>query len=262
MTQPDNALIGLARKGDVQAITTLINRRTQPKGITTKVSIKSDCLQLLLESREAPEQQAVAIFTRNLLTSLKISGVCRVKLYGRKQGDEFPAWNTEFEIVTQNPDQTTSPLSRSTSTSVKPISTSIKPNTASTKSSSKFGGSFQLSSSLPKTPEQQKIAKSKAYEYGIAGAVLGFIISLPSVWAALQMLQIQGGGDFTMGYVIGIGVVVFIGYLSGFSQGLTQFGIACPNCDHQFILPGSGGNCPACSTGLYIDELGDCQVKL
>jgi len=262
MTQPDNTLIERARNGDVQAIATIINRRTQPKGVTTKVLIKGDCLQLLLESQEAPDQQAVATFARNLLTSLNISGVCRVKLYGRKKGDEFPAWNIEFEIVRQNSDQTASPSSQSSSTLVKPVSTPIKTNTTSIKSSSKFGGSFQLSSSLPKTPEQQKIAKSKAYEYGIAGAVLGLIISLPSVWAALQMLQIEGGGDFTMGYVIGIGVVVFIGYLSGFSQGSIQFGVDCPNCEHKFILSGSGGNCPACNAGLYIDERGNCQVRL
>lgn len=47
---------------------------------------------------------------------------------------------------------------------------------------------LQISSTL----EQRKIAKSKAYEYGIGGAILGFIVSLPSVWAALQILQIQG----------------------------------------------------------------------
>lgn len=260
MTQDDSKLIGLARKGDVQAIATLINRRTQFKGISTKVSINGDCLQLLLEAQEPPEQQVLTSFARSLLTSLRIPGIYRVKLYARKQGEEIPAWNTEFETVepTLQPPQTVS----------KPVIASVNSSTPLgiatkiTKSSPKFGGSFQLSSSIPKTPEQQKIAKSKAYEYGIAGAVLGFIISLPSVWAALQMLQLQGGSDFAMGYVIGIGVVVFIGYLSGFSQGLTQFEVNCPGCKHKFVLSASGGNCPACNAGLYLDDRGDCQVRL
>jgi hypothetical protein len=260
MTQDDSKLIGLARKGDLQAIAALINRRTQPKGITTKVSINGDCLQLLLEAQEPPEQQALASFARSFLTSLRIPGIYRVKLYGRKQGEEIPAWNTEFETV--------EPALQPPQTASKPAIASIKSSTPvgiatkTTKSSSKFGSSFQLSSSIPRTPEQQKIAKSKAYEYGIAGAVLGFIISLPSVWAALQMLQLQGGGDFAMGYIIGIGVVVFIGYLSGFSQGLTQFEVNCPGCEHKFILLASGGDCPACNGRLYLDDRGDCKVRL
>jgi hypothetical protein len=260
MTQDDSKLIGLARKGDVQAIAALINRRTHPKGITTKVSINGDCLKLLLESQENPEQQVLASFARSLLMSLRIPGIYRVKLYGRKQGEEIPAWNTEFEIV--------EPALQTPQTVSKPAIASIKSSmpvgiaTKTTKSSSKFSGSFQLSSSIPKTPEQQKISKSKACEYGIAGAVLGFIISLPSVWAAFQMLQLQGGSNFSMGYIIGIGVVVFIGYLSGFSQGLTQFEVNCPGCEHKFILSASGDNCLACNARLYLDDRGDCKVRL
>jgi hypothetical protein len=252
MTQDDTQLIGLARKSDVQAIETLINRRTRPYGITTKVSINGDCLKILLESQEIPEKEVQSSYARSFLTSLKIPGIYRVKLYGRKQGDEIPDWNTEFEIVEPalQPPQTVS----------KP-STPIRITKTKTKSSSKFSSYFHFPSSNSNTSQQQKIAKSKAYEYGIAGAILGFIISLPSVWAALQMLKLQGGGDFSMGYIIGIGVVVFIGYLSGFGQGLTQFDVNCPQCDHKFILLASGGNCPACNAGLYLDNQGDCQVR-
>jgi len=241
MTESNSTLTKLANKGDVQAITTLINHHTQSKGITAKVAIKGDCLQVLLEGQEAPEQQALTNFARRILTTLKINGIYRVNLYGRKTGDEFPAWNVEFEIVAQTP--------------VQRASTPTEPT-------SKLGSSFRLSSNSPQTPQQEKIAKSKALEYGIAGAVFGLIISFPSVWAAFQMFQIQGGGNFTTGYVIGICVVVFIGYLSGFSQGFIQFGVKCPSCSHNFILSASGGNCPACSTGLYINERGDCQVKM
>jgi hypothetical protein len=111
------------------------------------------------------------------------------------------------------------------------------------------------------TPEQRKIARSQAYTFGISGAVIGLIISLPSVWAALQMFNLAGGGSFALGYVIGITVVVFIGYLSGFGQGMRQFQVSCNNCSHKFILQDSGGNCPACGTGLYIDENGECKKK-
>ncbi|WP_068820453.1 hypothetical protein [Phormidesmis priestleyi] len=259
MSQPDSALVGRARQGDVQAIATLFNQRTQPKGVTTKVAIKGDCLQLLLASQDAPPQQTTTTFVRSTLTKLKISGVHRVKLYGQKQGDDFPAWNTEFEIV--EPDSSQTSPHAETSTTPITIPKPIQTNAIVNKQKSLLGDSFRISSAVPKTSEQQKISKSMAYEYGIGGAILGLLFSLPSVWAALKMFQIEGGGDFVMIYVIGIGVVVLVGYLSGFGQGLTQFGIACSQCSHKFVLPVSGGNCPACSTGLYIDGLGDCQVK-
>ena len=112
------------------------------------------------------------------------------------------------------------------------------------------------------TPQQRKIARSQAYASGISGAIVGLIISLPSVWAALQMLNIAGGGDFFWGYLIGIMVVAFVGYLSGFGQGLQQFQVSCVNCNHKFILQDPGGNCPACGTGLYLDENGECKKKI
>ena len=261
MTQSDQTIIGLARKGDVSSITTIVNRRTHPKGINTRASIKGDCLQLLLESQEVPKQQEIVTLIQSLLVSLKISNVHRVKLYGRKKGEKLPEWNVEFEVVGYSSDQTPSSSRSTPRVSTKSVSTVIKPTVVSTKSNLNFGGSFQLSSSLPQTPEQQKISRSKAYEYGIGGAIFGLIVSLPSVWAAFQMLQIQGGGGFSTGYIIGVCVVVFIGYLSGFSQGLTQFSVDCPNCEHKFILSSSNPNCPACSAGLYVDEHGNCQMK-
>ena len=77
------------------------------------------------------------------------------------------------------------------------------------------------------------------------------------------MLKIGGdyAQDFSAGYVIGIVFVVFIGYVTGFGRGLTQFGVSCPNCNYKFMIHDPGGNCPACGTGLYIDKCGDCQKK-
>jgi tetratricopeptide (TPR) repeat protein len=98
-------LINLARKGDVQAITTLINNVTEPKSIATNVLITGDCLQLLFESQEAPKQEVMVTLAKKMLGSLKIDFVCRVKLYGRKQGDLFTVWEIEFEIEEQNSEQ-------------------------------------------------------------------------------------------------------------------------------------------------------------
>ncbi|MEM9925381.1 MAG: hypothetical protein AAF915_16785 [Cyanobacteria bacterium P01_D01_bin.50] len=230
MTQSKQALINSAKQGDLQAIHTLINHLLRPKGIIAKVGIKDDFLQILLESQEPPQQKEVIASIRNFISNLKITNIDRVKVFARKRGEDFPLWNTEFEIITKIPNE--------------PPENSLK------------------SSLTPQASEQQKIEKSQAYEYGFAGAVLGLLISFPSVWAALQMFQIQGGGSFGIGYIIGIAVIVLIGFISGFSQGLNLFNVKCPDCNHNFVLSNVGGNCPACNQGLYINQNGDCCLKI
>jgi len=111
------------------------------------------------------------------------------------------------------------------------------------------------------TPEQKKLEKSRAAEFGLSGAVMGFIISIPSMWATLQMLNLSGGGSFAIGYIIGIVVIVFVGYVSGYSQGAIRFQVTCPNCRHKFEMFASA-SCPACGTGLYIDENGNCKGRI
>jgi hypothetical protein len=99
MTQTN--LLELAKQGNVEAIASLINRQLQPKGITAKVALKDACLQVMLESPEVPDQQALVTFIRKRITGLRVASIERVKVYGRQAGEEFPAWNQEFEIVVQ-----------------------------------------------------------------------------------------------------------------------------------------------------------------
>ncbi len=99
MTQPN--LLELAKQGDAQAIASLMNRQLQPKGITAKVALKHACLQIMLESDQVPNQQALVAFLRKGITGLGTASIERVKIYGRQTGEEFPAWNQEFELVAQ-----------------------------------------------------------------------------------------------------------------------------------------------------------------
>lgn len=106
-------LLELAKQGNVEALTTLLNRSFQPKGITAKATLKDSCLQIVLESAQVPDQQALVAFMRKSLTSLGAESISKVKVYGRQTEEEFPAWNQEFELVTQ-----TLPLANSTTQSV------------------------------------------------------------------------------------------------------------------------------------------------
>jgi hypothetical protein len=92
----------LAKQGNAKAITALINRQLQPKGITAKAALKDGCLQVMLESAQVPNQQVLVTFIRKGVTSLEAASIDRVKVYGRQIGEEFPAWHQEFEIGVQS----------------------------------------------------------------------------------------------------------------------------------------------------------------
>jgi hypothetical protein len=99
MTQPN--LLELAKQGNPQAIAALMNRQLQPKGISAKAQIKDNCLQIMLESPQAPDQQALVAFIRKGMTTLGTKSIKRVKIYGRQTDEEVLAWSNEFDLGVQ-----------------------------------------------------------------------------------------------------------------------------------------------------------------
>jgi len=103
MTQPSSP-VELARQRDLKSIANLLNSRTAPLDTTTKVSLKGDVLQLLLESEEEPDRARLLPILQGFFVKLRIVGVERVRVYGRSIGQEVPEWSSEFEIIeTQDP---------------------------------------------------------------------------------------------------------------------------------------------------------------
>ena len=102
MTDSKSNITSLAKQGNPNAIAALMNQSLQPKGITAKVALKDGCLQVMLESTQVPSQTSLVAFIKKGVTSLGILSVERVKVYGKQSGEEFPAWNQEFELVEQN----------------------------------------------------------------------------------------------------------------------------------------------------------------
>lgn len=96
MTQQD--IRELAKQGNPKALATLINQSLKSKNITAKVGVKNDCLQILLESAQVPDQEAIVAFISNGLIKLEVP-LNTVKVYGRKIGEENPTWNTTFELI-------------------------------------------------------------------------------------------------------------------------------------------------------------------
>jgi hypothetical protein len=92
-------LLKLAKKGNAKALTAILNQSLQPKSVTAKVNRKDDYLQILLESAQTPDQEAMVSFIRKGLIKLEIESIQTVKVYGRKTGEESPAWSKKFELV-------------------------------------------------------------------------------------------------------------------------------------------------------------------
>jgi hypothetical protein len=92
----------LAKLGDVKAISSLINRSLQPKGITAKLTLKDNCLHILLESKQVPPKQLLFEFIRKGITSLNIASIKKLKVYGRQTGKQFPSWSQDFEFGSED----------------------------------------------------------------------------------------------------------------------------------------------------------------
>lgn len=94
MAQPD--LIKLAQRGDPGAITLLLNRKLQPRGVTAKISLKENCLKVLLTSARPLEQQAFMRLLQQQITSLNIASLALVKVYSQQNGEGATGWMQEF----------------------------------------------------------------------------------------------------------------------------------------------------------------------
>ncbi|MBD2431031.1 MULTISPECIES: type IV pilin-like G/H family protein [Fischerella] len=96
MTQQN--FLELAKQGDAQAIAFLINKQLKPKGITAKVALKDNCLQVMLESPQLQNEKALVDLIRKGITNLGTKSIERVKVYGRQTGEDFPTWSQDFSI--------------------------------------------------------------------------------------------------------------------------------------------------------------------
>lgn len=108
MAQPN--LRELAKQGNPKAIAIMLERSLQPHSITAKVGRKEDCLQILLESDQLPEEQMMVSFIRNGLIKLEVESITTVKVYARQTGEESPAWQQTFELVAPEETASSQPL--------------------------------------------------------------------------------------------------------------------------------------------------------
>ncbi len=83
---------------DINAIATLIEQSLNSPEIAVKVSLKNDCLQVKLESPEAPKEETVIPLIRTGLMNLGIQSLAKVKVFSQQIGDDFPDWQQELVL--------------------------------------------------------------------------------------------------------------------------------------------------------------------
>lgn len=94
-----------AKLGDAKAIASLLNHSLSAKGITAQANLKGNCLRVMLESLQVPPQAKVVQFVHQGLRKLQAEPIKTVTIYGRKTGQEFPAWYQDLDLSSELPTQ-------------------------------------------------------------------------------------------------------------------------------------------------------------
>jgi len=91
-------LLELAKEGNARAIAALINYSLQSKGISTKVNLKGSCLQILVESDKALDQEPITQFLVRGIKKLNIEPIDSIKIFGKQNGQDFPDWTQDIPL--------------------------------------------------------------------------------------------------------------------------------------------------------------------
>ncbi|MEH2450774.1 hypothetical protein [Nostoc sp.] len=94
------SIMTLAKQGDANAIAVLINNSLKEKRIIAKVAKKEDCLQIILESSQVPNQETLVSIIRKGLTSLAPKSINHVKIYARESVGSPVVWSERVSLTT------------------------------------------------------------------------------------------------------------------------------------------------------------------
>ncbi|KOP26279.1 hypothetical protein AMR41_11305 [Hapalosiphon sp. MRB220] len=94
-------ILKLAKQGDVEALTSLMNSQLQLKNVVVQVTIKNGYFQVRLESLQIPEQESLVKYVRQEIIGLKSEYIQKVKVYGFQQGKSFHCWSQDLNLESQ-----------------------------------------------------------------------------------------------------------------------------------------------------------------
>lgn len=92
-------VLELAKQGNPNAIALLITNSLKAQGIIAKANRKGDCLQVMLESSQIPDQLAMVPLIRQGMMKLEILSIKTVKVYGKQANLSMPAWSQHIDLI-------------------------------------------------------------------------------------------------------------------------------------------------------------------
>ncbi len=153
MTKPH--IMELAKQGDVEAISELINRSLQPKGVTATVQLTQGHLYVTLSAAKVPSQKVFAPLIHQGMIALAAPSIQSLTVAGLAAGSSSPNWVEEFNLGTKTQVQVGSTVTppRSESAAAK-----AKPNLDSKPSRQKRQSTKKPLPSSPEPPPESSLS--------------------------------------------------------------------------------------------------------
>ncbi len=149
MSQQD--ILNLAKEGDARAIAFLIGQALESFGVTAKASRENDSLHLLLEAEQLPAEEACLRVAVKGLQRLQPNNVYSLTVYGRRSGQQLPAWTQTVELKKR---PTPAPVSAEISASAAVAAT--LPAAPITVTLPKLETTQNVTTAPPQTPEKSQ----------------------------------------------------------------------------------------------------------
>jgi type II secretory pathway pseudopilin PulG len=90
-------LLEQAQKGDLKAISFMINRSLEKQNIKATVDLNDGCLDVMLDASKIPNE-AAADFIYKGLSKLNVDVLYQATIYGREAGEYFATWSRTFSF--------------------------------------------------------------------------------------------------------------------------------------------------------------------
>ena len=91
-------LLEQAKQGEPRAIAFLIANSLKAQGIAVKANLKGDCLRVMLESSQVPNQSAMVAFIRRGMMTLGAASIKTVMIYGKQAEASTLAWSQDIDL--------------------------------------------------------------------------------------------------------------------------------------------------------------------
>ena len=98
MTYTEDNLKEQAQSGNADAIANWLHHELSNQDIMVTADLKDNLLEVHLDADPVPDRYELFEWVRNQLTTLEPQGIGRLKIYGRKLGNNTPIWSQECAL--------------------------------------------------------------------------------------------------------------------------------------------------------------------